>query len=158
VGKRRAAAETRRDAEFATFVAGAGGRLLHSATLLTGDPADAERLLTTALARLHAGWLRLGGDDPYERARGELFLRYAYRTRWHHPHGGVLEGLTAQERLVVTMRYFEGIGEDQAAALLGLAPERVAAIAARGGATLRSRPLPLPPARPRRRRTWAVGP
>lgn len=159
VGKRRAAAETRRDAEFAAFVAGAGGRLFHSASLLAGDPEDADRLLCTVLARLYAAWLRLDGDDPYQWARCELFVRYAYRPWWYRPRGGLLDGLTAQERLIVTMRYFEGIGEEQTAALLGMARERVAAIAARGGATLRSRPVP-PPGSPsaRPRANWAVGP
>ncbi|BBA99741.1 putative RNA polymerase ECF subfamily sigma factor [Actinacidiphila reveromycinica] len=138
-GNRRAADEARRDAEFAAFVAGAGGRLLHSAVLLTGDPAEADRLLTAALARLYADWPGLEGDDPYDRARAELFVRYAYRP-WRRPRGGPLDGLTARQRLVVTMRYFEGIGEEQTAAVLGMACERVAAIAALGGARLRSGP------------------
>jgi hypothetical protein len=137
-GRRRAAAEARRDAEFADFVAGAGGRLLHSALLLTGDPAAADRLLTGALARLYAHWPEPAGEDPYERARAELFVRYGYRP-WRRPRGGPLDGLTARQRLVVTMRYFEGIGEEQTAAMLGMACERVALIAARGSARLRSR-------------------
>jgi DNA-directed RNA polymerase specialized sigma24 family protein len=138
VGKRRTAAETRRDTEFEAFTAGAGGRLLHAATLLTGDPFAADDLLTTVLARLYADWFRLRADDPYEQARSELFRRFAYRPWWRRPHGGTLDRLTAQERLIVTMRYFEGVAEEQTAAQLGLPAERVRTISARATATLRS--------------------
>jgi hypothetical protein len=138
VGRRREAAETRRDAEFAAFTAGAGGRLLHAATLLTGDPAAADRLLTLVLAQVYADWFRMRAEDPYERARCELFRRFAYRPWWRRPTGGTLDRLTAQERLVVTMRYFEGVAEEQTAAQLGLPAERVRTISARATATLRS--------------------
>ncbi|WP_328468512.1 sigma factor-like helix-turn-helix DNA-binding protein [Streptomyces sp. NBC_00448] len=155
--QRRAAAGTRRDAEFAAFVAGAGGRLLHSALLLTGDRADAERLLTDALARLYADWQHLlDGDDPYDRARSELFVRYAYRP-WRRLRGGALDGLSARERLIITMRYFEGIGEEQTAALLGMGVERVGEIAAHSGARLRSRPARVGPRAARSRTASAVG-
>lgn len=67
--------------EFEAFVAGAGGRLLHTATLLTGEPSHppgayprAERLLYEALSRTYADWDRLHGGDPYDRARRELAL------------------------------------------------------------------------------------
>lgn len=139
MGKRRAAAERRRDAEFAAFTAGAAGRLLHTATLLTGEPAQAERLLTATLASTYAGWLRMRADDPYDQARAELVRRFCYRPWWRRPRGGVLARLTPQERLVVTLRYFEGVAEEQVAAQLGLPAERVRAIAARATATLRSR-------------------
>ena len=140
VGKRRAAAELRRDAEFAAFTAGAGGRLLHAATLLTGEQAAAERLLTAVLARVYADWFRTRADDPYEQARSELVRRFAYRPWWRRPHGGALDRLTGQERLIVTMRFFEGVAEEQTAAQLGLPTERVRMIGARATATLRSRP------------------
>ncbi len=146
VGRRRADAELRRDAEFAAFTAGAGGRLLHAATLLTGDPAEAERLLTAVLARVYADWLRMRAEDPYEQARSELVRRFSCRPWWRRPHGGTLDRLSAQERLVVTMRFFEGIAEEQTAAQLGLPAERVHAIGARAAATLRSRPQEHPPA------------
>ncbi|MFI0900370.1 sigma factor-like helix-turn-helix DNA-binding protein [Streptomyces sp. NPDC020983] len=145
MGKRRAAAETRRDAEFAAFTAGAAGRLLHTATLLTGDREQAERLLTATLARTYADWLRIRSDDPYDQARTELVRRFACRPFWRRPRGGVLERLTPQERMVVTMRYFEGVAEEQAAAQLGLPPDRVRALCARAAATLRSRPPGPPP-------------
>lgn len=138
MGKRRAAAEARRDAEFAAFAAGAGGRLLHAALLLTGDPEAAEELLTAVLARVYADWFRMRAEDPYEAARCELFRRFFYRPWWRRPRGGVLGRLSAQERLVVTMRYFEGVAEEQTAAQLGLPAERIRTISARATATLRS--------------------
>ncbi|MFI0940693.1 sigma factor-like helix-turn-helix DNA-binding protein [Streptomyces sp. NPDC021020] len=146
MGKRRAAAETRRDAEFAAFTAGAAGRLLHTATLLTGDRGQAERLLGATLARTYADWLRMRSEDPYDQARAELVRRFASRPFWRRPRGGVLERLTPQERMVVTMRYFEGVAEEQTAAQLELPTDRVRAICARAAATLRSRPPGPPPA------------
>jgi hypothetical protein len=139
VGKRRAAADLRRDTEFAAFTAGAAGRLLHAAVLLTGDRRAAEQLLTATLARVYADWFRMRAEDPYEQARGELVRRFAYRPWWRRPRGGTLDRLSAQERLVVTLRFFEGVTEEQTAAQLGLPAERVRAIGARATATLRSR-------------------
>ncbi|MGW4253860.1 oxidoreductase, partial [Streptomyces californicus] len=70
--------------EFDAFVAGAGGRLLHTATLLTGEPPQppgayprAEHLLHAALSRTYAEWDRLHGGDPYDLSRRELALRFA---------------------------------------------------------------------------------
>ncbi|MBH1935516.1 RNA polymerase [Streptomyces sp. AV19] len=137
----RAARAARRDREFDAFVAGAGGRLLRTAQLLTCDAAAAERLLTLALASTYAAWDRLGGDDPYALARQELVARFA-RFSWRHrrARGGVLDRLTPRERLVVVLRLHEGVAEEQAAAGLGLPPERVRAVCARAVAALRERP------------------
>ena len=144
MGRRRAAADSRRDAEFAAFTAGAGGRLLHAATLLTGDPAAAERLLTTVLARVYADWFRMRAEDPYEQARTEMVRRFHHRPWWRRPRGGDLDRLSGQERLVIMLRFFEGVAEEQTAAQLGLPADRVRAICARATATLRSRPDPRP--------------
>ncbi|MEU7169053.1 sigma factor-like helix-turn-helix DNA-binding protein [Streptomyces morookaense] len=150
--ERQAARERRRAREFEKFVGGAGGRLLHAARLLTAeDPhgpgtGAAERLLTAALARTYADWDRLGGDDPYEHTRRELAARFAHSARRHrHPRGGVLERLPPRERLVVVLRLYEGVAEEQAAAGLGLPVERVRALCTRAVAALRSRPAgPVP--------------
>ena len=60
---------------------GAGGRLLHTATLLTAEPRDANprarRLLTLALARTYACWDRLHGEDPYDHTRRCLMARFS---------------------------------------------------------------------------------
>lgn len=129
------------------FVAGAAGRLLHAATLLTAEPRDdnprARRLLTAALSRTYADWERLRGEDPYEHTRQELAARFA-RTAWHRrgprTGGGVLARLTPQERLVLVLRLYEGLAEEQAAAQLGLPAQRIRAICTRAVAAMRSRP------------------
>ncbi|WP_030788575.1 sigma factor-like helix-turn-helix DNA-binding protein [Streptomyces sp. NRRL S-920] len=138
--ERQAFQDARRAREFEAFVAGAAGRLLHAATLLTAErPADNPRarvLLTAALAHTYAAWDRLRGEDPYDRTRQQLALRFA-RGAWRHHrgHGGVLARLSPQERLILVLRMYEGVAEEQTAALLGLPAERVAAICARAIAT-----------------------
>ncbi|WP_344568690.1 sigma factor-like helix-turn-helix DNA-binding protein [Streptomyces axinellae] len=132
--------------EFEAFVAGAGGRLLHAATLLTAEPPgaapEAQRLLVGALAHTRADWSRLRGEDPYERTRQELTRRFAH-TGWRHrrPRGGLLGVLPPQERLVLVLRLFEGVADEQVAASLGLPVERVRALHTRAMATLLSRPV-----------------
>lgn len=146
---RQASQDARRAREFEAFVAGAAGRLLHAATLLTAEPPDANprarRLLTLALAHTYAGWDRLRGDDPYDRARQHLALRFA-NSAWHQyggplsrarPHlGTTLAALTPQERLILVLRLYEGVAEEQTAALLGLPTERVRLLCDRATATL----------------------
>ncbi|MFI5683713.1 sigma factor-like helix-turn-helix DNA-binding protein [Streptomyces sp. NPDC051636] len=146
--ERQASEHARRAREFEAFVAGAGGRLLHAATLLTGEaPHDnprARRLLTLALAHTYACWDRLRGEDPYDCARQYLATRFA-RGAWHeygglgrarpHPHSA-LAVLTPQERLILVLRLYEGVAEEQVAALLGLPLERVRTICDRATATV----------------------
>lgn len=143
VRERRAARDGRRAREFEAFVAGAGGRLLHAATLLTGEPTGdteaAERLLTTALARTYARWDRLRGEDPYDHTRRTLAALFAHRGhRYRRPRGGTLARLTPQERLVLVLRLYEGVAEEQTAAALGLPVERVRAICTRAVTAMRS--------------------
>ncbi|GAA4676123.1 sigma factor-like helix-turn-helix DNA-binding protein [Streptomyces chumphonensis] len=149
MGTRRAAADRRRAREFETFTAGAAGRLLHVAALLTGEnpthcPA-AERLLTAALADTYAAWDTLRGEDPYACARTALAARFG-ASSWRHrrPRGGVLTRLGTRERLVLVLRLHEGLGEDQTAATLDLPPDRVRALYAHALSTMRSRPVPAP--------------
>ncbi|MFG3659975.1 sigma factor-like helix-turn-helix DNA-binding protein [Streptomyces sp. NPDC047706] len=154
--ERQASQGARRAREFEAFVAGAAGRLLHTATLLTAEAPDAHprarRLLTQALAHTYASWDRLRGEDPYVRTRAYLATRFAHRA-WHEygarrsrPHpGSALAGLTPQERLVVVLRLYEGVAEEQTAALLGLPTERVRAVCARATATLLHPPRPPTP-------------
>ena len=139
--ERRVEQDRRRARDFEAFAAGAAGRLLHTASLLTGDRDAAERLLTDALARTYADWDRLHGEDPYDHARQEIAARFAH-TAWRHrrPHGGLLGRLTPQERLIVVLRLYEGVAEEQTAAQLGLPVDRVRAICLRSMATLRSAP------------------
>ncbi|MCC5476576.1 sigma factor-like helix-turn-helix DNA-binding protein [Streptomyces sp. NPDC059680] len=147
----------RRAREFEAFVAGAAGRLLHAATLLTAEAPNANprarRLLTLALAHTYARWDGLHGEDPYDCARQYLATRFA-RATWHRygafgrtrpDPDGPLAALTPQERLILVLRLYEGVAEEQAAALLGLPRERVHTICDRATATLlhpASRPTP----------------
>lgn len=62
-----------------------------------------------------------------------------------HP-AGPLGGLAPQERLLLVLRLYEGVAEEQTAALLGLPVERVRTICDRATAAL-LRPPPSP-ARP----------
>ncbi|MDO0912186.1 sigma factor-like helix-turn-helix DNA-binding protein [Streptomyces sp. DT2A-34] len=161
MGRRRAAQDARRAREFEAFVAGAAGRLLHAATLLTAEPPDdnprARRLLTLSLAHTYACWDRLRGEDPYDRARQYLATRFS-RAAWHE-YGGLgalgrsrphpdspLARLSPQERLILVLRLYEGVAEEQAAALLGLPRERVHAICDRATATLLHPPREPAPA------------
>ncbi|MGW7518345.1 sigma factor-like helix-turn-helix DNA-binding protein [Streptomyces sp. NPDC054796] len=141
--ERRARQERRRAREFEAFVAGAAGRLLRAATLLTGEPSgaapEAERLLVAALAHTYADWDRLRGEDPYDRTRQELAARFAHGAwRYRRSRGGLLGALPPQERLVVVLRLHEGVAEEQTAAGLGLPVERVRVLCTRGMATLLS--------------------
>ncbi|MGP3733915.1 sigma factor-like helix-turn-helix DNA-binding protein [Streptomyces sp. GDS52] len=156
-----ASRDARRAREFEAFVAGAGGRLLHAATLLTAEARDdnprARRLLTLALAHTYACWDRLHGDDPYDRTRRYLATRFA-RTAWHErggllrsrPHpAGPLAGLGPQERLILVLRLHEDVTEEQTAALLGLSADRVHAICNRATTAVldRRRRAPTPSVR-----------
>ncbi|MFF6823960.1 sigma factor-like helix-turn-helix DNA-binding protein [Streptomyces longwoodensis] len=154
----RQAEDTRRAREFEAFVAGAAGRLLHTAALLTGEAPDdtprARRLLTLALAHTYACWDRLRGDDPYDHARQYLAVRFAHGA-WHqygapgrpraHPDSP-LAVLGPQERLILVLRLYEGVAEEQVAALLGLPRERVGTVCNRATATVLHPPRPSAPA------------
>ncbi|MEU4496891.1 sigma factor-like helix-turn-helix DNA-binding protein [Streptomyces sp. NPDC023998] len=153
MSERQTAQRRRRAREFEAFVAGAAGRLLHAATLLTAEPPGvnphAQQLLTAALAHTYAEWDRLRGEDPYERTRQELAARFARSAwRYHRVRGGVLDRLTPQERLILVLRLYEGVAEEQTAALIGLPVERVRAICTRAIAAMRSAPPRRPPRAP----------
>ncbi|MCX5122900.1 RNA polymerase [Streptomyces sp. NBC_00193] len=168
-------------AEFEAFVAGAAGRLLRVAILLTAEPATpasdapspaptfsdatataaaeapaARGLLGGALARTYANWRRLRGDDPYDHTRQELCAAFARTGRRHHGGSGVLGRLGPLERLVVVLRLYEGVAEEVTAAQLGLTPERVRALCDRAVAELGSRPGAAPGPRPDARRKEAA--
>ncbi|MFF4700219.1 sigma factor-like helix-turn-helix DNA-binding protein [Streptomyces chattanoogensis] len=152
--ERRWARERCRAREFESFVAGAAGRLLHAAALLTGEPDGqpapaAEELLICALSRTYAAWDRLRDEDPYDRARRELTASFLHTTRRHcRPRGGLLDRLPPRERLVLVLRLSEDVAEEQTAAQLGLPAERVHALFRHAVSEMRSsrpEPAPAPP-------------
>ncbi|GAA4783247.1 sigma factor-like helix-turn-helix DNA-binding protein [Streptomyces ziwulingensis] len=146
--ERHASRGARRAREFEAFVAGTAGRLLHAATLLTAEAPDANprarRLLTRSLVHTFTHWERLRGEDPYDRTRRYLATRFAHDVR--HRRGplvtarprpaGPLAVLPPQERLILVLRLYEGVAEEQTAALLGLPRERVRVLCDRATATL----------------------
>lgn len=93
------------------------------------DVPAARELLHGALARTYAVWDSVRYEDPYDRARYELITRFSHTAwRFRHPHGGVLSPLSPHERVVLVLRLFEGVSEEQVAAMLGLPEERVRAV------------------------------
>ncbi len=143
-----------READYAQFVRSRTHALLRSAYLLTGDQHLAEDLVQEALARTHRAWLRLerpenaeayarkvmyhaqvslwrrprvaevlpgeldpdraaGADDPAETAAQRVTLRRALLT------------LSAKQRAVIVLRFFEDRTELEAAQLLGVSVSTV---------------------------------
>ncbi|OIV38826.1 hypothetical protein BIV57_03550 [Mangrovactinospora gilvigrisea] len=133
--------------EFRAFVAGAAPRLLHVAELLTGDRAVARAVLRGALTRTWLSWPALRGGDPYAHARQQLLGGYTRRVpglwlrartpRRIRPRGeptglagsAALAGLSARERTVAVLRYFENLDVQATAAALGMQPEQVERLA-----------------------------
>ena len=96
------------------------------------DVPAARELLHGALARTYAVWDIVRYEDPYDRARYELITRFSHTAwRFRHPHGGVLSPLSPHERVVLVLRLFEGVPEEQVAAMLGLPEERIRAVCGR---------------------------
>jgi RNA polymerase sigma-70 factor (sigma-E family) len=154
------------DADFTAFVAAHGRRLLHLAQLLTHDLARAEDLLQSVLVRTYVRWPHVRQHDPvgYVRralvnadtdwrrrsARGEEpterlpdvvssedpVLRYGDRDSVLR----ALATLTARERAVVALRYYEDLAEVDIAQLLGVSPGTVKSTCARALAKLRVAP------------------
>ncbi|WP_420712453.1 sigma factor-like helix-turn-helix DNA-binding protein [Streptomyces sp. SPB78] len=76
-------------------------------------------------------WLESG--DPYDHTRAELLALFL-RSSWYRrrPGRGPLAALPARVRLVLVLRLYEGVPEEQVAALLGLSVDRVRLLCARG--------------------------
>jgi RNA polymerase sigma-70 factor (sigma-E family) len=120
--------------------------LLRTAWLLTGDWQLAEDLVQTALVKVWPRWSRIcSGGDPDAYVRRTLVTTFvsARRRKWRqeYPVGEppdsaavddqlaavdlrdalerVLPRLTARQRAVLVLRYYEDLTEDQTAAALG---------------------------------------
>lgn len=151
--------------EFAEFVEANHSRLLHLADLLIGDRARAEDLLQTVLIRTYLRWSKVRQDNPIGYVRAALSNA---RTDWWRRGGGrerpteklpesvvpdvaawvvdrdavqrSLAALTARERAVVVLRYFEALSESEIAQTLGIAPGTVKSTSARALGKLRISP------------------
>jgi RNA polymerase sigma-70 factor (ECF subfamily) len=151
------------DEEFGEFVAARGRALCRTAYLLTGDWQAGEDLVQEALTRTYLRRRRLRsaeGLEPYARkVLVSLFLS-SRRRLWRRevPFASVPDGssndqlgaaedrhglwpalleLSAQQRAVLVLRYFEDLTEADIAAVLGCSPGAVKTHAARGLTRLR---------------------
>jgi RNA polymerase sigma-70 factor (sigma-E family) len=161
--------------DFAAFVAARSPQLLRSAEFLCGgDVHRAEDLLQTALARAHARWSRISADDPEPYGRrilvnlaadwwrsplsrvrlsghvepdragvGDPETRVADRELLRH----ALAPLSSRERVVLVLRFYWDLSEQQTAAELGWPLGSVKSTTARALAKVR-RPDPLPAVTP----------
>ncbi|QIG42885.1 SigE family RNA polymerase sigma factor [Nocardioides anomalus] len=130
-------------ASFEEYVAARRPALLRTAYLLTGDHADAEDLVQTALVKVVPHWRRVADrPDPYVRQvlTRESVSRWR-RRRWREvstqapPERGAtgpdldqrealraaLGSLAPRQRAVLVLRYFEDLTEKETAAVLGVA-------------------------------------
>jgi len=129
-------------ASFEDYVAARRGALLRTAYLLTGDHADAEDLVQLALVKAMPRWKQISDQpEPYVR---RILAREATnrwrRRRWREVSTDVLPEdaatgadptdrevlrvalltLSARQRAVVVLRYFEDLTEQQTAEVLGI--------------------------------------
>jgi len=160
---RRIGGDVRDESGFRAFVQGGSSRHLRTAYLLTGNPADAEDLLQTALSRLVRVWDRVaeaGDVDAY--LRRVLVNTHVSRGRrlWHRERPTdappdlpgrdpyvtlderdqlrrALAGLSPGERRAVVLRHVEDLPEAEVARLLGCSVGTVKSQSSRGLAKLR---------------------
>ena len=155
--------EQTRDVAFQQLMESRSPQLLKTAFLLTGDWGRAEDLLQTALAKTWTRWPGL--RDPHSAegyVRRVLVTTYAkwWRRRWRgevptgalpvtaaaDPYSAVeerdalrraLAGLSARQRTVLVLRYYEDLSEQQVADLLGCSAGTVKSTASRALAAIR---------------------
>lgn len=154
---------------FAEFVHARYAALVRHGTLLTGDHGHGEDLAQEALVKTYRAWARLhpGGDpDAYTR---RVMVRAAWRAGrrlWrrevptavlperraadpYEPRDtarlvlDALRVLPAQQRVVLVLRYWAGLGEQEIAAMLGCSAGTVKSRASRAIAALRRADGPL---------------
>ena len=102
------------DEEFAEFVSAALPRLLRFGLVLTGNPATAEDLVQTALARSWRGWRLHSIEDPQAFVRKVMVNSYA---SWY--------------RLMATREAPAALSESEIAAVMGTTTGTVKSQAAR---------------------------
>ncbi|MFF8511985.1 SigE family RNA polymerase sigma factor [Streptomyces sp. NPDC015492] len=165
------------DDGFTEFAVGAWPRLVRTARLLTGDFHEAEDLVQTTLAKVYARWRRIprGEVDLYvrralinnnlsrvRRKRVVHLLTPVLPESLRHTSAGhaeaveqrtallaALADLTARQRAVMVLRYWEDLTEQEIASVLHCSIGTVKTHARRGLAALRAHPglaaAPAPP-------------
>jgi len=156
--------ETGREA-FRAYVVGRSAALLRTAYLLTGNKADAEDLLQTALAKTYLAW-----DRIREREALDAYVRRTMvttqtsiwrRKRPEHPtdqlpersgrdthadadlHDALwaaLGKLSRKQRAAVVLRYYEDLSEAETAKVLGVSVGTVKSTTSRALAAMREDP------------------
>ncbi|WP_432059305.1 SigE family RNA polymerase sigma factor [Streptomyces sp. S1] len=156
------------DDGFAEFAVAAWPRLVRTAQLLTGDFHEAEDLVQTTLAKVYGRWRRVPRDEVDLYVRRALINNNLSRVRrkrvvhlltpvlpdsLRHTSGGhaeaveqrtalfaALADLTARQRAVMVLRYWEDLTESETASVLGCSIGTVKSHARRGLTALRSHP------------------
>jgi RNA polymerase sigma-70 factor (sigma-E family) len=140
--------------------------LSRTAFLLTGDQHVAEDLLQESLARVAARWRRIvAGGDPEPYVRRVIYTVHVSRWRKHRGRESVdgvpdratgvdlaehstrrltvssaLDHLTAKQRAVVVLRFYDDLTERETAAVLGVSISTVKAQTADALARMREHP------------------
>ncbi|MEW9548983.1 SigE family RNA polymerase sigma factor [Nonomuraea sp. NPDC050783] len=150
------------DPRFAGFVAERGDALLRYGYVLAGNPHDAADLVQEALLKLRASWSRLRAkDNPESYVRTTMARLHvaAWRLRrrelltWDPPERGhhdalsgeeeramwdALAGLPRRQRVVLVLRYYEGLSDEEIAAALRISRGTVRSQASRALGKLRA--------------------
>jgi RNA polymerase sigma-70 factor (sigma-E family) len=154
------------DADFSAFVAASSRRLLRGAYLITGDLAEAEDLLQTALERAYRRWPRIRRTEVPEAYVRKIVVTAAIDAGRRRRPGTTpldeallpgsqdagLESLAARadllacvrelpagQRAVLVLRYFDDLTEAETARALGCTVGTVKSQHARAMARLRER-------------------
>lgn len=146
---------------FEDFVAARLPALSRYATLLCGDREEAHDIVQEVLTRALVRWSRIERlDEPYGYVRTMVTNEFLSRRRRpsrtvpllddhdsearsvlepadHHGLWHRLKTLPRQQRAVLVLRYYEGLGDDEIAEVLGCRPGTVRGYASRALATLR---------------------
>jgi RNA polymerase sigma-70 factor (sigma-E family) len=150
---------------FQAYVAGRSPALLRTAYLLTGNRADAEDLLQTALAKTYLAWDRIREREAldayvrrvlvttqtsfWRRRRPEsLYDELPERAgRDHHADSDLhdalwtaLARLSRKQRAAVVLRYYEDLSEADTARVLGVSVGTVKSTTSRALSVLREDP------------------
>lgn len=158
--------------DFDDYVRGRSNALLRTAHLLTGDRSDAEDLLQLALERLVRHWRRLDAQpDAYVRRTLVNLATDRWRMRSRRPqqdrgelldghavvadaHGQVeqrldlvraLSTLTARQRAVLVLRYFDDLSEADTARAMNCSIGTVKSTASRALTLLREQAVDSAP-------------
>ncbi len=159
------------DADFSSFVAASSRRLLRGAYLITGDLAEAEDLLQTALERAYRRWPSIRRKDVPEAYVRKIVVTTAINAGRRRkfmstpldeqqlpglsdpameslPGRAALLGcvreLPAGQRAVLVLRYFDDLTEAETARVLGCSVGTVKSQHARAMARLRERAADQP--------------